>query len=456
MAGTSKRDLTEGSAPGHLLRLAWPMSLGIAAFLSVNLVDTFFIAQLGEAQLAAVAFCFPVVMSVSSLSIGLGAGAVSVVARAAGAGDRAKVRALSTDAFLLTVVLVALISAVGFLTIEPLFRFLRAGDTLMPYIRDYMQIWFAGTLFLMAPMVANNLLRALGDSLAPSLIMIGGAAVNLILDPVFIFGWGAFPRLEVQGAALATLIANGVSLVFAGFLVFGRERLLSLEARSWADRLASWRSVARVGLPAAGSNAANPIAMTAATAGVAYAGEQFGPGQGALAVAGFGVATRLEFFAAVPLLALSAAIGPLTGQNGGAGRTERVRQAFLSCFGFAAGWSVLVALAFWGFGEGLARQFSDAERTLTVAGLYLALVPVTLAGYGVVITASAGFNALGRPWPGLAMTLSRSFVLYAPGVWIGGTIAGPVGAFAGVALANVLAGLGALAWTLRADMTARR
>lgn len=451
MAGRRGRDLTEGPVFGHLMRLLGPMCLGIFASMTTGLVDAFWLGRLNPEnpeELAAVSFVFPVTMAVFSIAIGLGAGTASVVARAAGGGDRERVRRLTTDALVLTLIIVLAVSALGLATIEPLFTAMGASEALMVHIRDYMRIWYLGIVFIVAPLMANNVLRALGDAIAPSIIMVSIAVVNLILDPLLIFGIGPFPRLEVSGAALATLIANLIAFVASAFLIAGREKLIAFSRASWAQIRASWREVARVGIPAAGSNAINPMAMTFVIASVARFGSD--------TVAGFGAATRVEAMAIIPMFALSASIGPVTGQNSGAGLNDRVREAFVESFKIAAVWGVAIAGVLMLARGFIAEAFTDNEAAQAATRLYLLIVPLSAIGYGVIMAASAGFNGLGKPLPGLTMTVCRALLLLAPAAWIGGNVGGLKGALIGIAIANVISGALAVSWVLGLSAPGRR
>ncbi|MDQ7077350.1 MAG: MATE family efflux transporter [Robiginitomaculum sp.] len=157
-----KRDLTKGPVMGHLIRLGIPMTIGIVAVMSAAVVDTWYISRLGTVPLAAISFCVPVLFAMQSLSIGLGIGASSVVSRAAGEGNRDQLARLVTDALLLAVLVVATVSIVGTLSVDPLFRLLRADPALMPDIRSYMHIAFIGAAFIVGPMVAGNLFARAG------------------------------------------------------------------------------------------------------------------------------------------------------------------------------------------------------------------------------------------------------------------------------------------------------
>ena len=433
----STRDLSTGPVTGRLTQLAGPMSVGILAGMSVALVDTYFLGRLGTEELAAISFSFPVVFTVMSLSIGLGAGAASVVSRAIGHGDREEVRRLSTDSIALAVLLVAAVSAAGILTVRPLFALLGAEGAVLDHVVDYMTIWYVGMVFLVVPMVANNILRAGGDAIVPSAIMVGVAALNLALTPLLVFGLWGLPRLEVEGAAWASLIARAVTAVVSlGVLVF-RERLIAFAVPPMAALLASWKRVLFVGVPAAFGNAVNPLGITVVTAIVATFGTT--------SVAAFGVATRVEAFAAIPMLALSAAIGPVAGQSWGAGRQDRVPRALRAAFVFCAAWSVLAAAVFWVFGAAIADVFTDEPQIAAEAAAYLRVVSLSLVGYGVTVIAAGAFNALGKPLTALGYNLLRTAALFVPLAWLASLMGGVGWVFAAVAAANAAAGI-AVAW----------
>lgn len=446
-AGRSSRDLTKGPVFGHILRLLVPMSAGIVAMMLVGVVDAYWVGKLGTAQQAAVQFVFPVSMLVMSVAIGLGSGAASVVSRAAGRGDDDRTKRVATDAVTLSLIIVGAVSALGVMVIDPVFRAMGASEAMMPHVRDYMTIWFAGIVFVVGPMVASNILRALGDAIIPSLIMIGGAVINMGLDPLFIFGLGPIPALGVQGAAIATLVSNLIVFVVAMSVLIFREKLIDLSWPGFEEILWNWREIARIGAPAAGSNTLGPITNTAVLAAVAGFGEA--------AVAGVGVAMRVEAFFLIPLFALSGSIGPVTGQNGGAGEAARVREAFAKSFLFCAGWGVSVGVILFIAGDHLAPFFLPSPDGQDVAEIYWDIAPFAVAGYGIAMAASAGFNGLGRPLLGVAVNAARGLLLIIPLAWLGASVAGVSGIIWGMFAGNLLVGIGAVVFVLRfAPLTA--
>jgi len=455
MAGRATRDLTEGPVFGHIFRMLLPMSFGILAMMLVGIIDTYWVGTLGTAQQAAVQMSFPITMLVMSVSIGLGAGAVSAVSRAAGRKDGTSISRMATDALTLSFLSVGLVSILGIIFVEQIFRGLGASESMLPHVVDYMTVWFAGIVLIVGPMVASNILRALGNAVIPSLMMIAAALVNLILDPIFILDdvFGLMPGLGwgVSGAALATVAANAFTFVMVmAYLIF-KEKLIDLSIPDFSEVWHHWIDIARVGIPACISNIFNPFALTVAMSSLGMA--RFGDA----AVGGLGVAGRVEAFAIVPLFALSASIGAVTGQNGGAERLDRVREAFRSSFLFCIGWSFSLALVLWLGADLIAAAFLPSEAGRSVAIQYWHIVPLTVAGYGITIAASAGFNGLGRPGHGVVITSGRALGLMVPFVIIGGMMFdGPEGVIYGIAAANLVAGLLTGGFVLlRAPMTAK-
>lgn len=433
-----KQRLTEGNVGSTLVKLTIPMVWGVLAIIAFNLVDTYFVGQLGTEPLAAMSFTFPVVMTFGSLSIGLGVGASSVISRAIGEGDRQRVQKFTTNSLTLALTVVVIFVVLGLLTIDPLFTALGASADVVPLVRDYMQIWYIGMVFLVVPMVGNSAIRASGNTVTPSLIMIFAAVINIVLDPLLILGIGGFPRLELQGAAIATVISRGTTLIAALFVLHFKERMLYLKLPSVQDTLWCWKDILYVGLPAAASNMINPISIGVITSILAAFGAQ--------AVAAFGVASRIESFALIALMALSASMAPFVGQNWGAKKYARVGKALQLSFLFCLFWGLMMAAILVPTAPILVSFFNQNPDIVAIASRYLWIVPISYAGAGIILVANSAFNALGKPIPSVVMTITRMFVLYIPLAYIGGRFYGVNGIFAAACISNLIVGIGAYMW----------
>ncbi|MEE8426165.1 MAG: MATE family efflux transporter, partial [Woeseiaceae bacterium] len=399
-----KAKLTEGPVGRHLVDMTLPVLLGVGTMMGQAFIDAWFLGRVGDRALAAHAFSFPILMIVTSVAIGLGAGTSSVVARAIGAHDLRRARRLATDSLFLSFLITAAFCMLGVLTINPLFRLLGAPDDMIPMIRSFMLILYSGVPFVVVGMVGMASMRATGDTRLPSKLMILGSILNVLLDPIFIFGFGPIPALGLNGAAVAALMARGVIFVGALYLLRGRLNMISFNRPDPVELRQSWRDILHVGIPAAGTNAIVPIATAIIIAMIS--------GYGPEAVAGFGVASRIESLVLVMFYALSAVIGPFVGQNLAAGKELRIMEALRLCMIFCVvagliGAGVLALSA--GF---LPTLFSDNDDVVRVTRLFLWIAPLGYGGYGLVMVINASFNGLGKPMPGVVVSLLRTIILY--------------------------------------------
>lgn len=441
MAQPLQATLTEGRVSTQLKNLALPLVWGLMATMSLNAVETFFIAQVGREPLAALSFTFPIIMVLTSLAIGLGAGTSSAVARAIGEGDSTKARRLATDAMSLTLLISASVCLLGWLTLEPLFLMLGAPADLIPLIRSYMSIWYFSAPCLMVPMVCLSALRAMGMSQVQGYLMGGAALVNLLLDPILIFGLLGAPALGLQGAALATLITRALMLTLAIYILHSRLNMLVNPFIPWWKLRYSWSSIVEVGLPAMAANVIIPFASAIVVAMVAVYGTD--------AVAALGIATRIEPLALIVFYALSGVVGPFFGQNMGAGKIERLRDALRVLTGFCLGFGLLIAIILGLLGAEIAQLFGGHDEVVTIAALYLWIVPVSYGAYGLVMAVNAAFNGMGNPWPAMLISAGRVLYVYLPLAWIGQELWGMKGIFIATAMANILLGIWAWLWLKR-------
>ena len=433
--------LTQGRVGPTLFRLTVPMIWGLFSIVSFHLVDTYFVAQLGTVKLAAISFTFPVVMIVGCVALGLGIGVSSAISRAIGQGNHLRVQRLASDGLLLACLTVAVLAIVGLLTIGPLFRALGAEPQVIPLIRQYMEIWYLGVVFVVIPMVGNSALRALGDVKIPALIMTIAALLNIVLDRFLIFDLSGQPWLGLRGAAIATAIARFTTMIAALAILHYRERLLLFSRPKAKAVLQSWRAIIHVGLPAAGTNLAAPLSLAIITFLMASFGNE--------AVAAFGVASKIEAFSLLVLAAFASIIAPFVGQNSGAGRYDRVRKSLKYGFAFSLLWGASVAIILAIFAEPLVRLFDKNAEVVCVARTYLLIVPLSYEARGIVMIACSAFNGLGKPLSSTIINLSRTILLYLPLAYLGRWLLGYRGVFIVASVCNIFVGLAAILWSVR-------
>ena len=425
----ASRDLTEGPIWRALASVSAPMSFGILSVLSVGVIDAYFLGQLGGAPLAAIGFIFPVTAAFASLAIGLSAGANATVSQSLGRGDDADVTArYGLHACFLGFVLAVVVAVMVWAGFPLIFGAMGAGATVMTEIGQYIPYWALSFPLLVLMMVVNALFRAHGNGGISAVIMVLAAVVNIALDPILIFGWGPVPALGTEGAAIASAVGRGLAAICAVTLAI-RWRYLDLSVAFWPDFRTSVGQLVRVGAPAAFSNAINPAGMALVTAAVATLGDA--------AVAGFGAATRVQSVAMVAMLALSAGVGPVIGQNWGAGKHDRARTAMRQCWIFSIGYGAVLTLVLFAFADVFATAIASDPEAAKFTQEYLVVVGFSLFGYGMLVTTNAAMNARSKAVHSMGLSVTRAFVVYLPLAWIGVWAFG----YTGILLATIAANL---------------
>ncbi len=429
--------MTEGPINKAIFSLMVPMMLGMLAIVVNNVAGAFFIARIGTDQLAAISFTFPVSFIIGSIAMSLGVGTSSVVSRLFGSGNLEEVRRITGHAMLLGVMCGIVVLTIGLVTIDPVFRLLGADETILPLIHRYMRIYYWGGIFLVAPMIANSVLRASGDAKRPAMIMTTAAVLNVIIDPILIFGLFGFPRMEIEGAALGGVLSNAIMLCASGYFVMHREHLVDFRRFAPEFLIDSWRRILHVGLPSLTSSLVAPITTAFITSQIASYGQE--------SVAGFGMASRLEGMSLLAMMALSAAMTPFTGQNYGAGRLDRVREGVSFAYRFSLIYGISVAVFMQLFGGMIATLFGLEGEARHTALLHMHIVPLSYIALGCAMTVNGALNALGKPMAAMWVSMSRTIAVYAPLAWVLSHFFGIIGIFIAAASANFIAGgIGAL------------
>ncbi len=426
------KNLIEGNIIRQLYDLTWPMLLGMMGMVIFNLVDTYFVGKLGVQELAAMSFSFPVVMFIGSLSQGVGIGTSSLISRNIIHSERKEVKMIASRAILLGMIVVLLFVIVGLLTIRPVFRTLGAENDVLDYIYDYMSVWFLGVPFVVIPMIGNNIVRATGDTFTPGMIMIAIAVVNAILDPFLIFGYGPFPEMGIKGAALATVIARSIGLVVILIILIKRENLLTIHFGKIKSLLSTWKNVLYIAGPASLTMLITPISVGIITKILAGFGKE--------AVAAFGVASRVEMFALMVIMALGSVLIIFVGQNFSKQKFQRIFEALNISLKFSLIWGVIIFVLLLFLGQAIASLFTNDVIVIEIATKYFYIIGASYGFQGLVMLSTSSFNGINKPYPSALFSIIRMLVLYVPLAWIGARIFNITGVFWAGFIANVIVG----------------
>ncbi|WP_018263680.1 MATE family efflux transporter [Methylobacterium sp. WSM2598] len=430
-ARTGEAAFVTGSTLRHVVVMGAAGSAGLMAVFAVDLLSLLYVSWLGDPSLtAAVGFASILQVFGVSINIGMMIAVGALVARALGAGDRERARRLAASAMALTVLASLLVLALLVLFLDPLLRLVGAGPEVVPAARRFLLISLPALPLMALGMGLSGVLRAVADARRSSAVTVGGAVVMAVLDPLLIFGLG----LGLDGAALSVV---AVRLAFAAIGWQGAVAVHRMVALPRAEAvLADAPEVLRIALPAVLTNLAPPVASAFLAQVIAGFGTQ--------AVAAGAVIDRLIPVAFGGLFALSGAIGPILGQNWGAGRFDRMRRILRDAVLVTALYLAAVWLAL-ALGRGaIPRAFAlDGEAARLVA--FFCLVGSAIWFFnGLLFLANAAFNNLGFPLLSTAFNWGRATLGTMPFAVLGARLGGPEGALLGVGAGSVAFGALAL------------
>jgi len=424
-----------GSPMRHITVMSVTASVGLMAVFLVDLVDMIFISMLGQDELAAaIGYAGTILFFTTSFSIGVAIAAGALVARAVGAGDQETARQRAATSLVWGIILATIFVAIVWFFLTPLAALVGAEGRTLELAVGYLAIIVPSLPLLLIGMVGGAILRAHGDAKRAMWATVAGGLVNAVLDPILIFGLG----LELTGAALASVAARVTIAMVALLPIFKRYGGLSMP--SVPALLRDAKPILTIAFPAILTQLATPVGQAWVTRSMAEYGSD--------AVAGMAIVGRIVPVAFGVMFALSGAIGPIIGQNAGAGQAARVRETYRDGLLFCAVVTVVVAALLFGLRGPLVALFNATGITAELLLLFCGPLALLWFFNGAIFVSNAAFNNLGHPYYSTWINWGRNtlgtipFVtlgasLYgAPGVLIGQYTGGVVFAFAAAFLSN--------------------
>lgn len=398
---------TAGPVRSTMLKTALAMLAGTLAMSGYNLADTYFVGQLpGEIPLAAMGFTLPVIMLIGCIFRGVNIGVMTTLAHALGAQKHNKAAKLVTYGIFLIALISCLIGAAGVLSGNAVLSLFGARGEALTLAKDYMDIWYYGCLTASLSMAGNDILIVTGDNKMASVMMIAGMVINVILDPLFIFGWGPVPAMGIKGAALATVIAQLISAILVWQVVSRRHKLLCFNHIDQRGLRHAWALMIHYAIPAAIGMLLMPVGSAVVTRITASFGNA--------AVAGVAAAGRLEMVAFVVPMALGISLTPMIAQNYGAKQFDRIEECRRFAMRFAAFFLTIMAIVFTVFSGWISRQFSTDLEVQQIMALALKIIPWGLAGVEIHRFAGFFYNGCGRPRTAAVINAMRIVVFLIP------------------------------------------
>lgn len=395
-----------------------------------NLTDTFFVSRMGTDALAAMGFTFPVVLIIGSIAMGISMGSGSVLSRALGSGDQHLMKRTSTDGVLLAILIVGVVSLLGLLSIDPLFRLMGASGEVLILTKDYMFIWYIGAIAVIVPPVSDSCLRATGDMIRPLIVMVFIAVLNGILDPILIFGLFGLPAMGIKGAALATIISRSCGMLATLYFLHFHAGLVEFSPSSWKEIRESWSRILHIGLPSAITQLFPHLTRGIITRLAAGVG-------GTAAVAALAAGTRIESLGIIFIGAYSLAIVPLVGQNWGAKKWNRVNDIRKITRRISVVYGLFGILAAFTLSEIAVKIFTQDPAVIPIAVKYLRLMGISSFALAFSLWTGQTMNSAGIPHPAAKMNIGGSLLII-PLSFTGSITFGITGLVTGIALGQII------------------
>lgn len=404
------KDLTKGSISSHLIAMAVPMAAGMIFQTLYFFVDLYFVAKLGDAAVAGVSTAGNAMFIIMALTQVLGVGTVALIAHAVGRKDQADANLIFNQSLLIAALCGALTLVFGYPGSVAYVRSIAADEPTVQAGVSYLY-WFLPGMALQFAMVAmGSALRGTGIVKPTMLVQVLTLVINTILAPVLIAGWGTGRPMGVAGAGLASTIAIIIGVIILSFYFVRLEKYVSFHKEQWQPRVAVWKRMLSVGLPAGGEFAL----MFLFTAVTYWALRHFG----AQAQAGFGIGARIMQGIFLPAMAIAFAVAPVAGQNFGARQPERVRETFISAVKMCAGVMLVLMLLTQWKPDALVALFSQEPAVVDIGSQFLHIISWNFVLSGVIFSCSSMFQALGNTLPSLYSSLARLVTYSVPLIWV--------------------------------------
>ena len=450
-------DLTSGDIGRPLLYLALPIVVTNLLQTAYNLADTFWLGRYSTEALAAISFAFPMVFLLIALGLGVSVAGSVLVAQHTGADEPREAEYAASQTMTFAVMVAAVLGVIGVLSIESVAGVLGAEPDVVPLVAGYMEVIAGGLPLMFGFFVFVSLMRGYGDTITPMLVMFGTVAVNVVIDPILIFGWGPVPELGVAGAAYATVFSRGVAFVAGFWIMLRGNRGVRIRLSELRPNFTYARKLLRIGVPASieGTGRALSVNLMLLVVGLFPT----------TVVAGFGIAIRVFSLIFLPAIAVARGVETMTGQNVGAGKPDRAATAAglaaRVMFVILAGVGVLV----WLGAAPIAAIFTTDPEVVAVTREFLRWVAPTFGFIGVMRAYNGSFRGAGKTLTAAVISITMLGIIRLPVAYLGVRppfgieSLGTVGIWIGFAVSNVAGAVIAYLWYRRGtwrDADARR
>lgn len=408
--------LTQGPITHSLLRLAWPIMLSNLFQTVYNLVDTLWLGRLGKVAVAAPTIAWPLVFLVISLGAGVTIAGTALVAQYTGARRHEEANLAAGQVFTFTSILAVILAAGGAMAAHPLMVLMGAGPDLLEPAASYLRIIYAGIPAMFGMFIVTALLNGVGNTVTPMKLMGVSVVLNIVLDPLFIFGWGPFPAWGVAGAAVATILSRGIVAIYGIYLLFSGK--VEIQLRLHHLRL-HWETIKRIiviGLPASLGQTGTALGFSIMTGILARFGTAV--------VSAFGIGNRIISIVTMPAMGLGQATATMVGQNLGAEETKRAERSAWTGMGISTAFLLAGSVAVYALRASLVRVFIDDPEVISLGAQMFAITAMAFPFMGILQVIIGTYQGSGHTVYSMFFSLFRLWGMRIPLVYfLGFTLA---------------------------------
>ncbi len=393
--------------PKLLFSMSIPAIISMMIQAMYNIVDSIFVAQIGEEALTAVSLAFPIQMIIISSFVGLGVGINSAISRRLGQNKKSEAANVAEHGFLMAMLIAAVLGILGFFTAEAFISLFTDNASIIAQGRAYLMIVTTLCFGSFITQAAYATLQGSGEMIQPMVGQIIGAVVNIILDPIMIFGWLGFPALGVAGAAIATVIGQIFGMAYMLLVVFkSSKNYLKLDYKVFHYESAIIKDIFKVGLPAAIMQGLASLMITGYNLILA--------GFGMSAVAVFGVYFKIQSIIFMPIFGLGQGAMPIFGFNYGAKNRERFNETLKVAMTAALSIMALGTLLFWIFPAQIMMAFNPSAEMMEIGIKCLRSISLAFPLAGISIMLSVSFQAIGKAYVSMIASFIRQMIVLLP------------------------------------------
>lgn len=405
------QDFTTGPITKSLLTLSVPIVFANILQTAYQLVDTFWVGRLGKEAVAAVSLSFPIIFLMISLGGGLAIAGTILVAQYRGKKDDAQVDYVAAQTLTMMFIAAIIVSIIGYVISAPIMRLMGAAPEVLPDAVSYMQISFLGMIFMFGYFVYQSLMRGVGDVKTPMYIVLATVLLNLVLDPLFIMGWGPFPAHGVSGAAIATIVTQGIAAVVGLVMLFSGKYGIHIKKENLKIDTKLVKQMFFLGLPASVNQSTRALGLAVMSFLVASFGT--------LTVAAYGIGVRILSFIIIPAIGLSMATSTLVGQNMGAGKIDRAEKIAHKSMSVAF-WSLTaLGVVTFIFAKQIVTAFIPGEtETIVMGTLFLRYMALLFGSIGFQQTINGVFTGAGSTVTTMIISIVSLWIFQFPVAYI--------------------------------------